>query len=706
MKKATFTRLLSVCLSLCIMICAVAGVPAFAAEPQVTLAATAAGFYTDADGVKTGALNFTATVVFDGELESYGIQYLPRNILEDESVTDKPWETVVSGLPVAFESGDSFSAELQDIPEALFADEFAVVAFADIGGVRYTSAPAYAKVEGSADMGTKQRLQCDLNGNFTVLCVADPQSENLSKWTEARNDLENAIKRSNPDFVMIEGDITDSGLTTPPAFWNYFVEPLEERGIAWGVINGNHDVYTMVNHRMYTSFENCLTTRVDAADPNFDVNRPVNYVLPVYANNGEDNVFAIWGMDTGTGNGNGYEGVTAAQVNWYKAESAKLTAANNGKPVTGVMCLHIPLTETIDMYYDSYNGSYADKVAGDVHQPIYGLLYNSVDNGYAPSTSTKVYTTTHGSKVTANSGLDSSTAPENNRGLYAAMKENGDVKIAVFGHQHTVNIAGNYNGIMLSYAGKIGHYDQIDYLTRGGRIIRFNQENPDAFQTSWVAVHAESEDQPVIDVNAQVVTSDILRDTIKAKKYDAFIEAPAKITMDDNSEISVTATPDSVSVDSFTFAVHGIPEKVKVGTQSSYYSLLAYTGDEDPAKAKLLYADRKSDKLTEMKLNVGDLVDGQLYVKFASDGNGAVSTSQIYRFAIIAMNSEGKAINLKPYTQDGAELSANNVASYMIYGGKQLTAEEAVAEGLDVLKAADDSGEFMFRQFRSIVPLN
>ena len=33
-------------------------------------------------------------------------------------------------------------------------------------------------------------------------------------------------------------------------------------------------------------------------------------------------------------------------------------------------------------------------------------------------------------------------------------------------------------------------------------------------------------------------------------------------------------------------------------------------------------------------------------------------------------------------------------------------AEEAVAEGLDVTKAADDSGEFMFRQFRSIVPLN
>ena len=52
MKIASFRRLLCVCLTMCLLLGTVAAVPAFAAEPQVTVAATTAGFYTDANGVK------------------------------------------------------------------------------------------------------------------------------------------------------------------------------------------------------------------------------------------------------------------------------------------------------------------------------------------------------------------------------------------------------------------------------------------------------------------------------------------------------------------------------------------------------------------------------------------------------------------------------------------------------------------------------
>lgn len=711
MKRTSLKRVLCVCLTLCMVFGTFCAIPAFASAPQVTIANNAAGYYTDAQGVKTGALNFTATVIFPEEsvLAGYGFQYLPRAIYENEEIAEKPWETVESGLPVSFVSGQTFSIELQDIPEVLFEDEFAVVAYADVDGTRYTSEPAYAKVQGSKDMGTKQTLQADLNGNFTILTVADPQSESWADWTQARTDLENTILRSNPDLVMIQGDITDNSFVTPAAYWDYFVEPLEERDIPWAVINGNHDSFSLVNQRMYESYANCLTTQVDSYDPNFNSSRPVNFVLPVYANDGAKNIFAVWGMDTGTGNSNGYDGVTESQINWYKAESDKLTAANDGETVPGLMALHIPLTETFDMYYDNSDGAtYVPKQAGYVYQPIYGVVYNSVDNGYAANDNVRAFTTGHGITVTSNSsGLMSITSEGNNRGLYAAMMEKGDVKITTFGHVHSINFIGNYKGMLLAFTGKIGEYDKMDYLTRGGRVIRFNQSDSDALQVSWVAVLEDSIDQPVIGNDAQPITEGVIADTVKTKNYDAFLDKSVKVSLGADSDVDVTATVDGITLNQVTFTIGGFSaDKVQIDGQSSGYSVLAYTGNVDPSQATLIYADRTSDKPTEMKLDVSKLINGELYVKFVADGNEVAASDTIYRFAIMAFNSEGKLITLKPYTTDGASLSASNVASYTIYGGKQVNTAEAIAEGLDVSKAADDSGEFMVRQFRSIVPLN
>lgn len=478
MKRASLKRVICVCLTLCMVLGIISAFPAFASSVQITISNNAAGFYTDFDGVKTGALNFDVKVTLpDGvSVEGYGIQYLPRAIYDDDNIVEKPWLSADAGKPAMSEDGTSFFAELQEIPEELFDDEFAVVAYAIVDGITYTSAPAYAKVQGSSNLGTKQRLQADLSGNFTVLCVADPQSENWDSWTQARTDLENAILRSNPDLVMIQGDLNDYNFTMPEAYWDYFIEPLENRDIPWAVINGNHDSYSSVNHTFFTSYKNCLTAKMDSKDPLYHDGRPVNYVLPVFSSEGDENIFAVWGMDTGTGGSNGYHGITAQQIQWYDRESDKLTVANGGTPVPGLMCVHIPITETFDMYYDNYDGvTYIPKQAGDVHQPFYGVLYNSVDNGYAADENTYRFTTTHGITTTSNStGMNSITSDANNAGFYDAMKTNGDIKITTFGHNHTINIIGSYNGMLLGFTGKIGKYDKLDYLTRGGRVVRFN----------------------------------------------------------------------------------------------------------------------------------------------------------------------------------------------------------------------------------------
>lgn len=708
MKIASLKRVICICLTLCMVLGVISVMPAFASTVQVTITNNAAGFYTDSEGVKTGALGFNVKVDLpkDASVDGYGIKYLPRAIYDDTSIAEKPWLNAAAGKPAMSENGSSFFAELQEIPEELFKEEFAVIAYTIVNGVTYTSAPAYAKVQGSSDLGTKQRLQADLNGNFTVLCVADPQSENWNSWALARTDLENAILRSNPDFVMIQGDLNDYNFTMPEAYWDYFIEPLEERDIPWAVINGNHDSYSSVNHVFYTSYKNCLTEKMDSKDPLYYDGRPVNYVLPVYSNDGEENVFAVWGMDSGTAGSNGYHGVTAQQLQWYERESDKLTAANGGTPVPGLMCVHIPITETFDMYYDNYAGTYVPKQVGDVHLPIYGVLYNSVDNGYAANENRPRFTTAHGATTTSNSsGLDSITSEANNVGFYDAMKANGDIKITTFGHNHTINIIGSYNGMLLGFTGKIGKYDNLDYLTRGGRVIRFNQENSSDIEVSFVSVLETTEDQPTIDTEAQIVENPIPA-TVKAKNFAPFLNKKVQITMGGADDITVTATVDALKLNTVKFAFDGIPNALKNGNKTPLYNVLAYTGNSDVTAATPIYVERSVTKPSEMNIDVGNLVDGELFVKFAAEGQDVFVANAIYRFALIALNSEGKVLNLKPYNVDGSALASSATASYMIYGGRQINTDEAIAEGLDVSKAADDSGEFMLREFRSIVTLN
>lgn len=214
-----------------------------------------------------------------------------------------------------------------------------------------------------------------------------------------------------------------------------------------------------------------------------------------------------------------------------------------------------------------------------------------------------------------------------------------------------------------------------------------------------------TEDQPTIDTEAQIIDKPIPA-TVKARNYAPFMNKTIQLTMGGANDITVTATVDKLELNTVKFAFDGIPNAVKNGSTTPLYNVLAYTGNSDIAAAIPIYAERSVTKPSEMNIDVGNLVNGDLFVKFAVDGQNAFDAQAIYRFALIALNSEGKVINLKPYNLDGSSLTSSATATYMIYGGRQLDTDEAIAEGLDVSKAADDSGEFMLREFRSIVTLN
>lgn len=301
------------------------------------------------------------------------------------------------------------------------------------------------------------KLMCDENGDFTILCVSDPQWNDMQQCIVAKNDLETIVERVNPDYVMIEGDMTTSGEIETDE-WETFISPLTERHIKWSTVNGNHDIFRNSHYKMFVGYEDCLNHLVDKDDPNYEIEKPMNYVIPIYANNGEDMVFAVWGMDTGKQLAYGFDGCSEKQIAWYRAKSDELKAANGGNPVTGVFCGHIPFSEVITMYKESKGN-------------FYGLCGNNDVDG---------------------------TKERYNYGMLQAIKEQGDIKLAVFGHDHLNNFIGMTDGLLTGYTGKLGSGDQNDIYAKGGRVIRFNQANPEKFTTAWYGIMHTSIDQPAL----------------------------------------------------------------------------------------------------------------------------------------------------------------------------------------------------------------
>ncbi len=319
------------------------------------------------------------------------------------------------------------------------------------------------------------KLMCDENGDFVMLVVSDPQCDTLEQWREARDELETLVKRSNPDFVLINGDM-NSYNKIPKEMWDMFISPLESRGIYWSTTNGNHDPFNYKTYNMYKSYKYCLNNTVNSTNINYEGARPMNYVLPVFSSDGERVVFAIYGMDSGTIGENGYEGPTQKQIEWYKTQSDNLKNNNGGKAVTSVLCMHIPLPQMLEMYY-----------GGECK--VYGVANEIKFN-------TKGYTTQKGTKIDKINIHTSSVLQDNK--MFDAILKQGDIKAVLFGHNHRNNFIGSYKGVLLGFVGKLSTGCYSDNLCRGGRLLRFNQSNPENFTVEWLGALPTSKDQPAI----------------------------------------------------------------------------------------------------------------------------------------------------------------------------------------------------------------
>ncbi len=310
------------------------------------------------------------------------------------------------------------------------------------------------------------------NGKLIIMQVSDPQDMKYVRKAMVKM-LDNAYDKIKPDLVVFTGDnilgnhLLDARFGTKQIASgkaatlsvmkdsiHHICAPLEKRKIPFAMIYGNHDDMNAVSKDeqadIYRSYSMCLPMNTRNGKVDCDT-----YNIPIYSHDGDKPVFNLWMLDSAwydKAQDKCFQAIKPETVEWYKEESAKLTADNGGTPVPSLMFAHIPLpeiTNLVEKCGPNDVGAILDSRQGWIRlkDGVRGKI------GEYPC------------------------VLEETNGLFDAALECGDVKAIVSGHDHRNCFEGKYKGIefiQTSCASFRCYGDE----TRGVRVFEIDERNP------------------------------------------------------------------------------------------------------------------------------------------------------------------------------------------------------------------------------------
>ncbi len=280
-------------------------------------------------------------------------------------------------------------------------------------------------------------LKFDENGQFKILVLADIQS-GFPVGEALKAYITEAIDASNPNLVIFLGDnIMGADDGTVESYWKGYDEVfpiLESKGVPFTFVFGNHDdeaAPTVTKEEMlkkYQSYDGCL-----AYDADPSLHGCATHNLPILSSDGKKVAYNLWMFDSGdyvfyeNGKRRGYDCVRADQIAWYKAESAKLKAANGGEVVPSLAFEHIIPQEatqavmfSLPFQLGKLTKNFTDGTSA-TYLPNYFAFKGILSEAPCPS--------------------------PDNEGQWDAFVETGDVKACFFGHDHVNNFSVDVDGV-------------------------------------------------------------------------------------------------------------------------------------------------------------------------------------------------------------------------------------------------------------------
>jgi hypothetical protein len=283
------------------------------------------------------------------------------------------------------------------------------------------------------------------DGTFKMVQVTD-----LHWLNGDENDLRTrelvlrVLEAEKPDLVVVTGDLIEANKCEQPyESWRRITAVLDEAGLPWASVFGNHDAENGVTRErlmeMLQQSKNCISESGPA-----DLHGVSNYVLPVMSADGQKMAACLYLLDSGDKTPTrvkGYDWLRHDQIGWYRERSRELTESNGGAPLPALAFFHIPLPE----YADLWN---LHTCVGGHRDPAFGCA-----------------------RV--------------NSGFLASAVEMGDIMGIFVGHCHGNDFAGQLHGIRLCH-GRASGYNGYgrEGLQRGARVIQLKQDER-GFET-WI----------------------------------------------------------------------------------------------------------------------------------------------------------------------------------------------------------------------------
>lgn len=234
------------------------------------------------------------------------------------------------------------------------------------------------------------------------------------------------VETEKPDLVVVTGDIIYSA--PADSTLSVVLKTFAQLGVPFCMTFGNHDydfktpAVALYNQMQKTP--NCVMPVLQGKN--------TDYSLPILSSNGKRTAAVLYCIDThnkpAIGGIGGYQWISHNQITWYRQRSMVYKQKNGGRPVPSLAFLHIPLPEF----------NYA---TANTQCPMYG---SRLERAYSPSI---------------------------NSGMFASIKEMGDIMGVFCGHDHDNDYAVSYFNVLLAHGRFSGGNTEYNHLTRGARVI-------------------------------------------------------------------------------------------------------------------------------------------------------------------------------------------------------------------------------------------
>lgn len=295
---------------------------------------------------------------------------------------------------------------------------------------------------GSMQAGFAQQpvLKFNKNGKFKIVQFTDVHFiKGNPKSDISIERISEVLDAEKPDLVLFTGDV----IYGQPAeeSMRTILNLASDRKIPFGMTFGNHDNEQGLSRTQL--FDIIKTIPYNLTDSVIGVGGASNYILPLKSSDGKKDAAVLYCLDSHSYSQidgiSGYDYIKFDQIRWYRENSQKFTKQNGGKQLPSLAFFHIALPE--------YNQAAADETA-----------------------------------ILVGTRKEKACAPQLNSGMFASMKEMGDILGVFVGHDHDDDYAVFWKGILLAYGRYTGGDTVYNNLTNGARIIEM-KEGETSFDT-------------------------------------------------------------------------------------------------------------------------------------------------------------------------------------------------------------------------------